>query len=236
MRISELSRRSGVSVTTIKYYLREGLLHPGEATGATRARYDETHLRRLRLVRALTEVAGLRLDTVRQVLADIAGADSWHEAVGSAHVRLAMSDAPPASPDSRTRVDALLERQGWQLDEQSPQRELLARSLDALADLEHPISDALLDLYAEAMKPVAAYEVGAVRSSDREASAEGAVVGTVLQEPVLLAVRRIAQENASRELDAEQRTRNRRPGRNRDGAATGRRQAEVSRRARSSSR
>jgi hypothetical protein len=40
-----------------------------------------------------------------------------------------------------------------------------------------------------------------VRSPDREASAEAAVVGTLLQEPVLLAVRRIAQENASRELD-----------------------------------
>ena len=202
MWMAELAARSGLSVPTVKYYLREGLLHAGEATGATRARYDESHVRRLRLIRALTDVAGLRLETVRQVLEDIAGAGSWHEAVGSAHVRLAMTDAAPASVASRTRVDALLDRQGWQLDVDSPQRQLLARSLDALADLDHPISDDLLDLYAEAMKPVAAREVSGVRSSDREASAEGAVIGTVLQEPVLLAVRRIAQENASRELDS----------------------------------
>ena len=47
MRIAELSRRSGVSVPTIKYYLREGLLAAGERTGPNQARYDEAHLRRL---------------------------------------------------------------------------------------------------------------------------------------------------------------------------------------------
>ena len=31
MLMAELSRRSGVPVATIKYYLREGLLPPGEA-------------------------------------------------------------------------------------------------------------------------------------------------------------------------------------------------------------
>jgi DNA-binding transcriptional MerR regulator len=201
MWMAELAARSGLSVPTVKYYLREGLLPPGEATGATRARYDETHVRRLRLIRALTDVAGLRLETVRQVLADIEHADSWHEAVGSAHTRLASVGTTPPSDAALQRVDALLARQGWELGTASPQRESLARSLDALADLDHPVSDELLDLYAEAMRPVASHEVSAVRSPDREAGAEAAVVGTVLQEPVLLAVRRIAQENASRELE-----------------------------------
>jgi len=54
--MAELSRSSGVPVATIKYYLREGLLPPGEATSATRAEYDETHLRRLQLIRALVEI------------------------------------------------------------------------------------------------------------------------------------------------------------------------------------
>ena len=202
MWMAELAARSGLSVATIKYYLREGLLPPGEATGATRSRYDETHVRRLRLIRALSDVAGLRLDTVREVLEDIAAADSWHQAVGSAHTRLATSHAAPATEESRARVDDLLARHGWSLGTDSPQREVLAHSLDALADLDHPVSDTLLDLYAEAMRPVAEHEVSSVRSADREASAEGAVVGTLLQEPVLLAIRRIAQENASRKIDS----------------------------------
>ncbi|MFD7659160.1 MerR family transcriptional regulator, partial [Actinosynnema sp. NPDC059797] len=69
MRIGELSRRSGVSVPTIKFYLREGLLAPGSGTARNQASYGEAHERRLRLVRALVEVGGLSLTAVREVLA-----------------------------------------------------------------------------------------------------------------------------------------------------------------------
>ena len=37
MRISDLAETTGVPVHTLKYYLREGLLMPGEATSRTRA-------------------------------------------------------------------------------------------------------------------------------------------------------------------------------------------------------
>jgi DNA-binding transcriptional MerR regulator len=203
MWMAELSARTGLSVPTIKYYLREGLLQPGEATGATRTRYDESHVHRLRLVRALTDVAGLRLETVRQVLEGIESAGSWHEAVGSAHTRLAgpVDDPTPPTAAARERVDRFLDRQGWELAPDSAQRQVLARALDALDGVGHPVSDELLNRYADAMRPVAAHEVASVRSPDREASAEAAVVGTLLQEPVLLAVRRIAQENVSRALE-----------------------------------
>jgi DNA-binding transcriptional MerR regulator len=206
MWMAELAARSGLSVATIKFYLREGLLPPGEATGATRSRYDESHVRRLRLIRALTDVAGLRLEAVRQVLDGIDGAGSWHEAVGSAHTRLgtAPEDEAPPSTASLARVDALMARQGWHLAAGHPQARLLARALDVLEDLGHPASDLLLDLYANAMRPIAAHEVLAVREAegaDVERSIEAAVIGTLLQEPLLLGIRRIAQENVSRELD-----------------------------------
>ena len=53
-----MSRRSGADLRavaaqlafrwpTIKYYLREGLLHEGVRTSATQAQYDETHVARL---------------------------------------------------------------------------------------------------------------------------------------------------------------------------------------------
>ncbi|KUP95458.1 MerR family transcriptional regulator, partial [Thermobifida cellulosilytica] len=71
MRIGELSRRSGVSVPTIKYYLREGMLPEGERTAANQVRYSESHLRRLRLIRGLIDVGGLPVPTVREVLAEI---------------------------------------------------------------------------------------------------------------------------------------------------------------------
>ena len=197
--MSQLSEHSGLSVPTIKYYLREGLLHPGESVGATRARYDESHVRRLRLVRALIEVAGMRLDDVRRVLDAIDDQSlSWHEALGSAHTRLSPPASGTAGDQDEERVDRLLARNGWQLEDASTHRHALAAALASLSALGHPPSDELLDTYAEAVDRIAAHEVAALPDADRAAAAERAVVSTLLLEPVLLTMRRIAQENASR--------------------------------------
>jgi DNA-binding transcriptional MerR regulator len=196
MWMAELSSRTGLTVPTIKFYLREGLLPSGEATGATRARYDDSHVRRLRLIRALTDVAHLRLDTVRSVLEGVDTAETWHDAVGSAHTRLSAAPGDP-SAGSLDRVEELLRRNGWELSEASPHRAVLAHALDTMDDLEHAVADDLLDAYADAMHDVADAEI-ANMSEDREAAAEHAVIGTLLLEPVILTIRRIAQENASR--------------------------------------
>jgi len=199
MWMSELSERSGLPVPTIKYYLREELLHPGEAVGATRARYDDSHVRRLRLVRALTEVAGMRLDDVRSVLVAIDDETlSWHEAIGSAHTRLDPPVADRGTDSERARIDALLARHDWELDERSRHRDALAGALASLAALGHPPSDKLLDTYAEAADLISEQDVASLQEADRAEAAEHAVVSTLLLEPVLLTLRRIAQENASR--------------------------------------
>jgi DNA-binding transcriptional MerR regulator len=202
MRMAELADRSDLPVATIKYYLREGLLQPGHSTSATQAQYDESHLRRLRLVRALTEVAGLRLDAVRAVLASVDDESlSWHDAVGSAHRRL--SAAPgEVSPASRARVRALLQRHGWTSGADSSHATVLAQALDALAGLDHPVTDDLLDVYAGAARSVAEHDVAAITDEDHVAAAGQVVVGTLLLEPVLLALRRIAQEQVSRRTRA----------------------------------
>jgi DNA-binding transcriptional MerR regulator len=68
MRIGELAQQSGVAVPTIKYYLRMGLLAAGAVTARNQALYDETHLRRLRLIRTLIDIGGLSVETIRSVL------------------------------------------------------------------------------------------------------------------------------------------------------------------------
>lgn len=206
MWMAELAQRSGLAVPTIKFYLRDGLLPAGIAVGATRASYDESHVRRLRLIRALTDIAGLRLETVKQVLDGIDHAESWHEAVGSAHTRLGSpgDETAPPTAASQARVRRMLEIQGWELTPDHPHALMLARALDALDSVGHPLSDGLLDLYAHGMRPLAAYEVMSVREAagpDVEPTVEAVVIGTLLQEPVLLAIRRIAQENVSRMLE-----------------------------------
>jgi DNA-binding transcriptional MerR regulator len=66
-----LTRRSGIPRSTIKFYLREGLLPAGEPQGRNQALYGPRHLERLELIRALREVAGLPLDVITRVAKDL---------------------------------------------------------------------------------------------------------------------------------------------------------------------
>ena len=72
MRLAELSRRSGVPRSTIKFYIREGILPQGEP-GASRnqATYEPRHLERLALVTALREIADLSVEVIKRVTADL---------------------------------------------------------------------------------------------------------------------------------------------------------------------
>src|SRR2546430_15817976 len=47
VRISDLSRQTGVPTATIKFYLREHLLPPGAMTARNQADYGSGHLRRV---------------------------------------------------------------------------------------------------------------------------------------------------------------------------------------------
>jgi DNA-binding transcriptional MerR regulator len=70
LRIGELAERSGVSVATIKYYIREGLLPPPPVkTGKTMAFYDEAYLERLLLVKRLRE-EHFPVRVIKEIVAD----------------------------------------------------------------------------------------------------------------------------------------------------------------------
>ncbi len=198
MRLAELSALSGLSTATIKYYVRTGVLPPGRAESATWARYGDGPLRRLRLVRALTEVAGLSLDQVGRALEAIDSAGSEHQARGAAQWSLSPEPAAEPSAGSAARVETLLARHGWRLAPDSPHRRILAAALDTLAELDFPATDEVLDTYVRALEPVAELEVaGVVAETDATAAAERLVVGTLLYEPVLLTLRRMAHEVVS---------------------------------------
>ncbi|WP_344447735.1 MerR family transcriptional regulator, partial [Kitasatospora nipponensis] len=115
MRISELSRRSGVPVATIKYYLREELVPAGVATSATQAEYDDHHLRRLRLARALIAVRGLSVSTTREVLRALdEHSTDLHLLFGLAlgAVSTEEPDSPSDQPQEPTPADELISALG----------------------------------------------------------------------------------------------------------------------------
>lgn len=207
MRISELSRRSGVPVATIKYYLREGLMPPGRPTAATQADYDQTHLRRLRLIRALVEVGGLSLASVRAILTAVEDTNlGLHEILGQAHYALAdnlgSATDDPDWPAARADVDALLDELGWHVTIGAPARDQLARALMALRRLDASPTREELRPYAAAAHTLATHELTLLTTAAQNDASTSevvhqAVIGTVLYEPVLLALRRLAQEHES---------------------------------------
>ncbi|SFK85557.1 MerR family transcriptional regulator [Streptomyces pini] len=207
--MSELSRRSGVPVPTIKFYLREGLLRPGLATASNQAEYDEDHLRRLRLVRALITLGGLSVAAAREVLEAVAEPLDRYETLGVTHYALsapvsARADGKSArnaeggerGNGSAAEVERLIERMGWNITERSPLREALAAGLRALHEVGAGYGADELVPYAELAAATARLDLDQLAGiEDRIDIAERALVLTVLMEPVLAALRRMAQEN-----------------------------------------
>ena len=199
MLMAELSRRSGVPVATIKYYQREGLLPTGVVTAPTRARYDEGHVRRLRLIRALVEIGEMPIAAVKKVLGRVDDPSvSLHDMFGT--VQYALGPAgPAASAEALAEVSELIDSLGWRITPQAPARELLAATLSALRAAGAPAGVGLRE-YALALRDLAGREVasvGPLAAGSRTAAAEAAVAGMVLRERMLIALRRLAQEDAS---------------------------------------
>ncbi len=66
--ISDLERLSGLPKTTIRYYIREGLIAPSMKTGKTMAYYTEDDVRKLELIRNLREEGKVPLKFIKDEL------------------------------------------------------------------------------------------------------------------------------------------------------------------------
>lgn len=205
MRISELSRTSGVPVATIKFYLREGLLPDGLRTSPNQAQYDDAHLQRLRLIRALVGTGGLSLAAAKNVLRQIdEPAALTLDLLGTAHQ--AVAPDVPEHVDLQPAIE-LLRQWGWQACLDAAESEehgrvddsvaALALALAALDDADFDIPPATFDSYADAMMQVAQVEIARVPLDSSPAAVRYVALGTVLVEPLLLAMRRLAQREVS---------------------------------------
>ncbi|MER7676311.1 MerR family transcriptional regulator [Streptomyces sp. NPDC096934] len=207
MRLAELSERSGVSTATIKYYLREGLLAPGRQVNATTADYAESHLRRLRLVRALIQVGRVPVATAREILGHVDDESLGRTIrLGAALWALPQEPEPdeqdPAVGSARRAVDQLLADLGWETARElaplSPVHRSLVAAVAALIRLGYSWNAELLAPYAELMHQVAMRDLDHLETHTSDAErVETAVASAVLFEPVLRALHRLAQEEES---------------------------------------
>ncbi|MEV7088131.1 MerR family transcriptional regulator [Streptomyces sp. NPDC093085] len=227
MRMKELSDRSGVPTATIKYYLREGLLRPGRRINATQAAYDEEHLRRLRLVRALIQVGRMPVATAREVLVAVEddaldlhsriGAAVWSlpadfpdtgaKTPGTAPPPDAEAPVPDAAPDpvvaaAEERATELLVRLGWSFGSaargESPAYRTLVEAIAALERSGYPCAMEDLLAYGRCADQLGVVDIDMIEAYEPGTRmVEAAVASTVLYEPVLLSLRRLAQAEES---------------------------------------
>jgi DNA-binding transcriptional MerR regulator len=209
--MAEFSQRSGTSVATIKYYIREGLLPAGQRTAANQALYGEEHLARIAVIRALRDVAGLPVATIKQVLDAIE-----HKQVNGdrpdpltlAFRALSEPLVVPAGEEhdyqrAADHVDAVVAELGWEIGEDAAARADLIRAVVAInRHFPGGVSHDTLLRYAQAAQQLAEREIpGTWDPAAAPADAlRYAVLGTVLFEPVILALRRLAHIDRHRHL------------------------------------
>ncbi len=195
MRISKLSEQAGLPVGTVKFYLRTGLMQPGALVSATQADYDESHLTRLRLIRALLEVGRLSHAEIRRVIAAMDSPDAdlstSLRTVHSATSRRVHGDDDVDLTDALAFVDEV----GWRIDPRSPHLEVLARAMLALDNLGLSPTPERLRVYSEAADQVARSDSDWLREVDDDAKLLVATTSSVLWEAVLASMRRLAVED-----------------------------------------
>ena len=218
--MGDLSRESNVSVASIKFYLREGLLMAGKRTAPNQAAYDESHLRRLRLIRALRDVGGLSIASIRQAIEAVEAPSEgglWHtigcvtDALGE--TRRAEAVPSPARDRAGEDIDGFLDAHGIGHRPDSTAREALVTALLAFRDSDPAFPAVVFTPYVRELSRLAAWEVTisaptpahlretveqnqpAAAAADPAEILEGLVYGTMLFEPVILALRRLLHES-----------------------------------------
>ncbi|MGM7667612.1 MerR family transcriptional regulator [Microbacterium sp. A93] len=197
MRISELSAQTGVPVPTIKYYLREQLLPEGERSAPTQAAYGETHVQRLRVIRALIE-SGVSVAETRRVLDALNNPpENPHELLGAAHAAI----TPPVDESlDLTSAQDVVAGLGWTpgMCDDAVLHDV-ARALQGLERAGFEVPQETMPVYLRSMREIADAEIAGVPTESAEAAVRYVVLGSLLVEPLLLALRRVAQQVASAE-------------------------------------
>lgn len=205
MKISELSRRSGLSVPTIKYYIRAGLLAPGARTRPNQAEYGPDHEQRLALIRGLVEAAEVSIEDVRQ-LTEVLDSDpdpAWAFGVAQQIVTAPIRPGT-VTPASLERVRQALGQDASSAEGSTPAELAAARALDIFATVGIEVSDTWLRTCAGVGRTMAQMDLDELQArKDIAEQARIAALGTALGDVVLTSFRRASQAaEASRRFGA----------------------------------
>ncbi|WP_128774337.1 MerR family transcriptional regulator [Actinomyces oricola] len=191
--ISALSQRSGIPIATIKYYVREGLIQPGQDRGVD----DEETVDQLRLIRGLVHVVGLSIRQVREILkliGDQAASPATLMVDATTALPLAGAQGADHAADDVDLADARASLAAVGFDE-LPDAPYVTQLLAAMAlanecgvcvDPEH------LAAYAHAARECATADFKHLPLDSPGRAAQAAVLGTAIYDPILIGLRRLA--------------------------------------------
>lgn len=206
MKISELSSATQVPVATIKFYIRQGLVPSGQLTSKNQADYGSEHVERVALIKALQEDGGLRLDTIARALhaADTAKEHFVIAAIDALEQppQEAVDEKAPSYVAATKLITAAIKRHSWKLSlEDVSVRDAISALSVAWRSFPEENENAL-DPYVDAVQLIAAHEIPDAwqPGASRDAALRYALLGTVLFEPVILALRRMANVARTRKV------------------------------------
>lgn len=186
MKIAELASRTGATIPTIKYYLREGVLPAGTPSSPNQHRYAERHVTRVGLIQVLVHVAKIPVEAVKRLL----GGKGSTEAMGDAIHDLLVTGAP--NRVAQEEVDFIAGEMGWETDHSA--RWAAAAALTVLLDHGIPIQRYTIAKYAQAAKLVADQDFALYKADDDEERMEQVLIGTLVGNQLFAAFRILAQE------------------------------------------
>ncbi|MGO2863052.1 MAG: MerR family transcriptional regulator [Brevibacterium sp.] len=203
MRISELSDRTGVPIPRIKYYIREGLLARALPSSKLPGGYDDAHIHRVRLIRAMVSVGGMSIAATKAVLTEIdAPSPSIPNVLGLTTAGFSGDQKPRSGENSAhavAYVRALIESRGWDLAADEPAEDEFIDAVETMMDTGHEALLGHLDVYAEAAEKIAEADFGCLDENDSLAViVEKTIVGTVLGEVFIASLRKLAHADQAR--------------------------------------
>ena len=201
MSISVLSQRSGVSVATIKYYIREGLIR---STLDPKADDVET-VNQLRLIRGLVHVVGLSIRQVRKILDLVRDPELSPAALmTSVTADLPLAGARVADDTDLAGARAALASVGF---DELPDVPYVNQLLAAIAlaeesgvgmDAEH------LAVYTAAARECAKSDFDHMLFDSPSREVQTAVLGTLIYDSILIGLRRLAHRELVDQLTPSQ--------------------------------
>lgn len=202
MKLRELAEATGVPVPSIKYWIREGILHPGTLRNQTTAVYDERHVERLELIVTLRDEFHLPIARIHELTGLIDDPTVPLVEVMEQCQLIATGLSREGSERALTegygaQVSGLVATAGWP-DVSSVARDALATVLRDAERVGVRFDSDDLARHARALIEIATRDIEYIQpNGTRDAVARNLLRGAAAQTRVLLAVNQLAHTSAA---------------------------------------